>query len=177
MKLAYERPMMYAEMYQANGHITACGDNQSFAEMLNGVLKLSDIAGWLKPGAGNSQSDAGDTLSEAWTSAYGGLEFSETSKMPMTSQAGNTSGQTQYYWSTSVGETKYYLEYSAGRTKANDNLDTFILYKENTNNNSLNINWYTYQGVDNDDTYIPLLHPYDDSLAGFYFNQKVIAKS
>lgn len=177
MKMKYERPVMKAELYQVNSFVAACGENQSFSDMISGVLKLKDIAGWLVPGAGNSQDKANQAQSNAWTSAYGELEFSDTSRTPMESESAD--GALQYYWSTvdTKTNTKYYLEYSVGRTEANGNFDTFILYKENTHNNTLNINWNGYLGVDWDDTYIPVIHPYDDSLAGLYFKTKVIAKS
>ena len=175
MKMKYERPVMRAEMYQANNFIAACGENQSFSQMIGDVLRLSDIAGWFLPGAGNNQSDVTGDRVNTWNNLYGGLTFDRKDRLGMT----NPQNKQQYYWHTTGKDgTRYYLEYSAGRTDRNRK-DSFVLYKEETNDNELDINWLTFPGADRDTEggLIDPLNWYDDAIAGVYFNQKVIQKS
>lgn len=179
MKMTYERPMMQAELYQANQYVAACGDAKGFLDVDKLVLGFENsmFGGWMLPNAGNSQTvlSKDSTQSQNFESLYAGMEFEATTQTEIISWAGNTSGQKQYYWKAEVGGTNYYLEYSIGRTNANNNKDSFVLYKEDGGaSDELNINFWTYGGYNSDNNNGG---SYDDSLAGIFFNQRIVDKS
>lgn len=204
MKLAYERPVMRAELFQTNAYCaSSCtiGGDTSQSVGMNAV-RLGDAVKWFKvPSAGT---DWDEWVPQSHDSAYTDLVFGGVQKT-MT----GTGGATQYYWSTTVGGKTYHLEYSAGWTdkwddllyngeggifgslnpdnydKANPDYSSgdkvFVLYEEITKDTELDacVSGYDggyFPGSDNDQNpnYWGGAGKYDDAIYQFVFNENQI---
>lgn len=149
MRMAYERPMMRAELYATNAYCGACTTNPQ----LDGTLTVkasqwqSDVDGlagdwedtWVSTGYGPNASgyymfaNAGGTQHD--------LTFSSENSTPITSTDANGKEYTGYYWTTTCNcctSGTYYLEYSAGFTDR-EGKDCFILYYEDNGQTGLQL--------------------------------------
>lgn len=134
MKMTYERPMMSAEVYQTNAYCGACttGTPTLLESITTGI---GDLWKWFNPRTGNTITPNTNSYSYEHT-------FAKGEAIEMTSQASGFEGTTQYYWKC-TGTDGYYLEYSAewGAKYGNN---TFVLFKEDSNNDQLDVNWYNW---------------------------------
>ena len=173
MKMAYERPMMRAEMFQANSFVAACGDVTGFVDPNRESLQLKEASRWFELGAGDSQTLITDeSTKNSLVSQFGDLKFEKDTLAWDESQSSNANGELFYYWSATSGTDKYWLEYSVGRTNYNKK-DSFVLYKEKYDSSKLNIMWDGYLRAWSDNIW-----PWaDDSLYGVYFDTRIVQKS
>ena len=140
MKMAYERPMMMAEVYAANAYCNTCG-----ASFKNGMLTTSadkamnfngDTDGWQPGNSGFTADDLSHT-------------FDSTSVYEYTDGLCGGYGQTQHsdksqaIWKCTCkdheGET-WFLEWSHYYTMhVNGGQDTFFLYQDSNKNGKFDI--------------------------------------
>jgi len=190
MKMTYERPVMQAELYQANQYIAACSIGGGGSDQVGmHAVKLGDAIKWYHvPSAGKDWNEWEDSTSDTTFSdlVFGGLQ------KPMT----GTGGADQFYWSATGSDGKlYHLEWSDGWTdkwnvNGNPNRQSgdmvFVLYAEDTNNTVLDacVKGYHTQGWntqlfpgskgDNDGGNWIGAPYYDDSLYQFVFRGDLI---
>lgn len=142
--MTYERPMMQAEVYATNAYCGACEDNPTPNKDIIRVDHGTDGQNWI--GSFNWGPGFQVTGTNPW-SANGtnydlSHEFTSDDRISMTNPNTN---QQQWYWKCTCGEHddgsatgSYYLEYSADwTTRLGD--DSFVLFKENTDNTSLQV--------------------------------------
>lgn len=183
MKLAYERPVMRAEMYQTSAYCSICDDNP----VLPGgkIDTTGSNLTWYQVPKYNEDFDGAQSYNPNDGTAAGydmSLIFSD----PKTPQTSGTTGEAQYYW-TATGDdnSKYYLEYSTGWTEKNDRGDdagdsVFVLYKETNGTDKLQINWgnllmpwLSFPGSENDGPNVDYHNRFDDAIAAFTIGKSV----
>lgn len=178
MKLAYERPVMRAELFQTNAYCAGCTLGGGGKDMVGlNAVKLSDAVYWYDVPAWNQNFTNKDTVAQ--NSNYSDLVFGGVQK-PMT----GSWGASQYYWSATSGDKLYHLEWSSGWTdKWNRNGSTgetnlsgdmvFVLYEEDTGDKDLDaqvMGLFPGSLEDNDST-----DRYDNSLYAFVFRSDKIS--
>lgn len=140
MKMVYERPMMQAEQYVTNAYCNVCTSRPILETT---ITTSADPADWFSPNSGN-------TISSNRLEGYAlGHTFNQGAAIEMTRPEGvYGAGETQYYWVCSCTDCankgdRYYLEYSAewADDSRYEGKNIFVLYKENTNDNDLDIVW------------------------------------
>ncbi|MBE5798434.1 MAG: hypothetical protein E7321_00580 [Clostridiales bacterium] len=143
MKMAYEKPMVRAELYQTNAYCSVC---TSGVPVLTTDISTSENGSWFSPVLGPSWGDNKQTLlSAGWDLSH---TFNQGKAETMVSQATGHVGQTQYYWVCDCPDCAekgehYLLEYSAqwsSDTRYKDQ-NIFVLYKDTTGDQKLQVNW------------------------------------
>lgn len=156
MKMAYERPVMQAELFATNAYCGACNRNQQIVGQQL-VVDWNIKGNWKSNGWSSSSIwDAEDyaKYSEQFDLSH---TFLQSSKAPVRNP--NT-GATQHYWTcncTDHGDDVYYLEWSDFWTNSvNGGKDTFVLFKETGKASGLQIpsnvgSWPDYNPSGNND--------------------------
>ncbi len=152
MKMTYERPMMQAELFQADNFcLSAC----RYDPHLNAKLKTSEEWEWFSPRTpdGTVQKtvlNVNDLKDDGFSLVH---EFKVNDTHHMLSEAEGYEGNAQYYWYCSCDNcddnNRYYMEYSV-EWADHYGTDTFVLYRERDGSPGLDINWGTWYWPDND---------------------------
>ena len=140
MKMAYERPVMNAEVYMTNVYCSVCTSRPVLAETITTSDNATD---WFSPKTGNKISAS--ELS-GWDLSH---TFMEGDALDMVRPEGVWgAGQTQYFWKCSCPEHSdgsatgtYFLEYSTECAEKYSGQNVFVLYKDTNGNGVLNVNW------------------------------------